>query len=127
MSSKENAYLAQIIPVLPVGNVLVALEFYLGKLKFDLIYTNQERDPHYAVLVRDGIRLHLKKHNFEHSGPLAPVVLRIKVQGIQVLFNQYRLMGVFHNHTSLEEKPWGTLEFGFYDPYKNRLIFYHPL
>ena len=40
------------------------------------------------------------------------------------LFKEYRLMGVFNNHTSLEEKPWGSLEFTIYDPFKNELVFY---
>ena len=128
MSSPNGAYLAQITPVLPVKNVLNALEFYIKKLKFELVFIDEERNPKYAGIRRNNIALHLQWHDaseWEISNNRQ--MLRIQVQGIEALYKEYQLMGVFHNHTSLEEKPWGTLEFAFYDPYKNGLIFYHSL
>lgn len=128
MSSPNGAYLAQITPVLPVKNVLNALEFYIKKLKFELVFIDEERNPKYAGIRRNNIALHLQWHDaseWEISNNRQ--MLRIQVQGIEALYKEYQLMGVFHNHTSLEDKPWGTLEFAFYDPYKNGLIFYHSL
>lgn len=128
MSSPNEAYLAQITPILPVKNVLNALEFYIKKLKFKLVFIDEERNPKYAGIRRNNIALHLQWHDAsEWEISKDRPMLRIQVQGIEALYKEYQLMGVFHNHTSLEEKPWGTLEFAFYDPYKNGLIFYHSL
>ena len=125
MSASNSDYLAQIIPILPVKDVLEALEFYIKKLGFELVFIDEERQPRYAGIRHNNIALHLQRHEAsEWEQDKNRPMLRIQVQGIESLYKKYQLMGVFHNHTSLEEKPWGTLEFAFYDPFKNGLIFY---
>ena len=126
MAVKKNGYLEQITPVLAVQDMLVSLEFYVQKLGFDLVFVNEERKPLYAVLRRNNVAIHLQWHDAEYwlQAKNKPR-LRIQVQAIEDLFEEYRLKGVFHNHTALEEKPWGTVEFSFYDPSQNVLIFYH--
>lgn len=54
-------------------------------------------------------------------------MLRIVVENIEELFEEYKDLGVFHDKTSLKATPWGTKEFAFYDPYMNGLTFYRDL
>lgn len=126
MSKKEKGYLAQITPILPVADVLEALEFYVQKLDFEILFFDEEKAPRYAGIRRDNIIIHLQRYKAEDPKTLhGPVVLRIQVQAVRALYEEYKLKGVFHNHTALEETPWNTLEFAFNDPFKNGLIFYH--
>tara|TARA_R110000765_G_scaffold86507_1_gene166351 strand:+ start:1195 stop:1581 length:387 start_codon:yes stop_codon:yes gene_type:complete len=125
MAVNKNGYLEQIIPVLAVKDVLESLEFYVQKLGFTLVFVNEERKPLYAVLRRNNVAIHLQWHAPEYWTAFNNKPrIRIQVQAIDDLFEEYRLKGVFHNHTALEERPWGTTEFSFYDPSQNVLIFY---
>ncbi|MGO4911807.1 glyoxalase superfamily protein [Leeuwenhoekiella sp. W20_SRS_FM14] len=126
MGNSTEALLTQITPVLYVSDVLEALEFYLKKLGFDLVFIDEERNPNYAGIRRNKITIHFKRFNLNqfYDNSKNSTIIRIHVQTIEKLFKEYRLMGVFNNHTSLEEKPWGSLEFTIYDPFKNELVFY---
>ena len=126
MGNSTEALLTQITPVLYVSDVLEALEFYLKKLGFDLVFIDEERNPNYAGIRRNKITIHFKRFDLNHlyGNSKNSTIIRIHVQTIEKLFKEYRLMGVFNNHTSLEEKPWGSLEFTIYDPFKNELVFY---
>ncbi|WP_028374813.1 glyoxalase superfamily protein [Leeuwenhoekiella sp. MAR_2009_132] len=126
MGNSTEALLTQITPVLYVSDVLEALEFYLKKLGFDLVFIDEERNPNYAGIRRNKITIHFKRFDLNHlyDNSKNSTIIRIHVQTIEKLFKEYRLMCVFNNHTSLEEKPWGSLEFTIYDPFKNELVFY---
>ena len=116
----------KVIPVLAVRNVSDAIAYYTGKLGFDLKGTDQEQDPKYAVIGRDGVRLHLQGHDsadFVGEGP----ELRFVVDDVDGLFEEYRTKDVFHAKTALRDTPWGTREFAFYDPDGNGLIFFRDL
>ena len=51
-------------------------------------------------------------------------MLRIYVEDIEALFEDYKTKDVFHINTSLKDTPWRTKEFAFYDLYSNGLTFY---
>jgi len=95
---QQQGYLHQIHPVLPVKNVVDALDFYVNRLGFKIGFADEDRP-----------------------------MLRIVTQNIDALYQEYAQMEVFHEHTSLKETPWGTREFAFYDPFKNGLTFYRDL
>ncbi|MEH6408287.1 MAG: glyoxalase superfamily protein [Leeuwenhoekiella sp.] len=124
MALNKNGYLAQITPVLVVNQVLESLEFYVQKLGFDIVFIDNEKNPSYSVLRRNNIAIHLKLKNPDFI-ETQKTIIRVEVQGINDLFEEYKLKGVFNNHTALEEKPWGTVEFALYDPSQNQLVFYH--
>ncbi|GAA0872090.1 hypothetical protein GCM10009117_12370 [Gangjinia marincola] len=125
---KGNGFLAEVHPVLPVWDVMEALQFYVEKLNFDIGFVDDEKNPRYAGVVRDGIELHLQWHDkSEWDNGMDRPLLRILTQKIKLLYEEYKYAGVFHEYTNLEETDWGTLEFSFYDPFKNALIFYHGL
>ena len=123
-----KGFLKQIHPVLPVKNVNEAIDYYTHKLGFQLSFKDEGDDPKYGGVQRDGIEIHLQWHDpkewdFKIDRPL----LRIYVNHIENLFNDFKTKGVFHNNTALKDTDWNTREFGFYDLFGNGLIFYHDL
>lgn len=123
-----KGYFQEIHPVLPVKDVLQALQFYVGKLGFDIAFTDDKKNPKYAGVTRDNIEIHLQWHHAEEwDVEIDRPMLRFVVQNIEALFKEYTDKDVFHENTSLKETPWGTREFAFYDPYKNGLTFYHDI
>lgn len=120
-----KGYLHQIHPVLPVQNVLAALFFYVNKLGFEILFADDEKDPKYAGVKRDGIEIHLQWHDEkEWELTIDRPMLRIVTQNIENLFDEYKAKEVFHADTILRDTAWGTKEFAFYDLYKNGLTFY---
>ena len=121
-------YLKQIHPVLPVKNVSKAVDFYVNKLGFKLGFTDTTSDKGYAGVSRDAIEIHLQWHDEqEWVVGLDRPMLRIYVEHITLLFEDYKTKDVFHDRTSLRKTPWGTEEFAFYDLYGNGLTFYRDL
>ena len=122
---EERGYLKQIHPVLPVQNVLAALFFYVNNLGFDILFADDPEQPKYAGITRDGIQIHLQWHDEkEWEVEIDRPMLRIETENVDTLFKEYQDKDVFHKDTKLMNSQWGTREFGFYDLYKNGLIFY---
>ena len=122
---EEKGFLHQIHPVLPVWDVVEALDFYVNRLGFRIAFADDAKNPKYAGILRDDVEIHLQWHDkkmwdVEMDRPL----LRIVAQNIEALYNEYSRVDVFHAHTLLRETAWGTREFAFYDPFKNGLTFY---
>lgn len=122
---QTKGYLHQIHPVLPVMDVVEALDFYVNRLGFKIAFADDSKRPKYAGILRDGIEIHLQWHNAtEWEVEVDRPMLRIVAQNIELLFEEYSQKDVFHAHTLLRETAWGTKEFAFYDPFKNGLTFY---
>lgn len=123
-----KGYLHQIHPVLPVKNVVEALDFYVNRLGFKIGFADDSKNPTYAGVLRDGIEIHLQWHDAkEWEVEIQRPMLRIVTQNIEALFNEYAEKDVFHPHTLLRETAWGTREFAFYDAFDNGLTFYRDL
>jgi hypothetical protein len=54
-------------------------------------------------------------------------MLRFVVDDPDALLEEYKAKGLVPEGTSVEDKPWGTREFGFFDPDGNGLTFYRDL
>lgn len=110
-------------PVLGVTNAALAAEFYT-RLGFSATLI----DASYAVVTRDDVELHLQWNDAAglKEGVDQPMY-RFLVRDVDLLFNEYQPLGVFHDRTALRDTPWGTREFAFYDPDGNGLTFYKPL
>lgn len=122
---ETKGYLHQIHPVLPVKEVVEALAFYVNRLGFKIGFADDAKNPTYAGVLRDGIEIHLQRHDAkEWEVEVDRPTLRIVSQNIEALYNEYAEKDVFHAHTLLRETAWGTREFAFYDPFKNGLTFY---
>ena len=120
-----KGYLHQIHPVLPVKDVVEALDFYVNRLGFKIGFADDAKNPKYAGVLRDGVEIHLQWHDAkEWDLKIDRPMLRIVAQNIEELYSEYGDKDVFHAHTLLRETAWGTREFAFYDPFKNGLTFY---
>ena len=123
---ENHSSLLEINPVLPSGNMHRDIEFYEGKLGFKKVFDfkEKENDPStYAVLWRENTAIHLQY--FPDKESVTSSQIRIRVKHIETLYREYKEKGVIHSH--LEAKPWGTRDFGLYDPSMNALVFFENL
>jgi catechol 2,3-dioxygenase-like lactoylglutathione lyase family enzyme len=120
--------LVAVQPVLPSRDVALAVAWYVHKLGFHMQYTDQPTAPRYAVLLRDGVELHLQWADEAQFPPgLDRPMLRFPVDDILALYAEYSRKGVFHENTALKRTAWKTEEFAFYDRDGNGLTFYRAL
>jgi catechol 2,3-dioxygenase-like lactoylglutathione lyase family enzyme len=104
------------------------IHYYTDKLGFKLAFKDAGDAPGYAGVARDGIEIHLQWHDEnDWIDGMDSVSLRIYVDDVDVLFEEYKTASVFHERTILKDTPWNTREFGFYDQDKNGLVFYRDL
>ncbi|MCC1484540.1 glyoxalase superfamily protein [Winogradskyella immobilis] len=123
-----EAYLKQVYPILPVKDVLETVDYYVNQLGFTLGFKDVGDHPNYAGVIRDGIEIHFQWHSdAEWANGLTTQMLRIYVDEIDILFEEYSTKNVFHNNTKLQNTSWGTKEFAFYDINTNGLTFYKDL
>lgn len=121
-------FLKAIHPILPVKKVNDAIDFYCDKLDFTIAFRDPTDPNGYAGVKRDSIEIHLQWHDEkEWEESIDRPMLRIYVDNIEELFEEYNGKGVFHKSTSLKKMPWGTKEFAFYDLFGNGLTFYRDL
>lgn len=126
------------VPVLPVRDVRHAADFYVAQLGFTLAYA----DGGYAVLVRNGVEVHLwaaTDDAWQQPGRKNPVVsgaesflagtgsCRIRVDGIELLHEACRAAGIVHPNGRLANKPYGLTEFAVLDGDGNLLTFFAPI
>lgn len=125
------------VPVLPVAAIAPATGFWRDRLGFKIDHA----DEGYAVLVRDGIEVHLWAARDEtwRDRPDRPLVTgaesflagtasaRVLVRGIDTLFEEMRDAGVLHPNGPLADKPYGLREFAILDLDGNLVTFFEPL
>ncbi|WP_422079580.1 glyoxalase superfamily protein [Ulvibacterium sp.] len=125
---KIKGYLHQIHPVLPVKDVVEALDFYVNRLGFKIAFADDSKNPKYAGILKDAVEIHLQWHDAaEWELAVDRPMLRIVTENIEQLYAEYSEKDVFNAHTLLRETAWGTKEFAFYDPFKNGLTFYRDI
>ncbi|WP_296386756.1 VOC family protein [Winogradskyella sp.] len=125
MDTNKQGYLKQIHPVLPVKDITKTIDYYVSKLGFKLAFTDTTDANGYAGVGRDGIEIHLQWHDsIEWENGFNTQMLRIYVEHIEQLFEEYKTKNVFHKNTTLKSTPWRTKEFAFYDLFGNGLTFY---
>ena len=120
----SKGYIQIVHPVLPVRDVVASLKYYVEKLGFQIAFTDDQYNPMYAGITRDGIEIHLQWHDSANWAKMNACSLRFVIRDIDALYEEYQTKGVFHKQTSLKETAWGTREFAFYDPDMNGLTFY---
>ena len=125
----SRARLTGVIPVLPARDVSEAVQFYVERLGFELVFQDSQDRPQYAGVRRGGVELHLQfqfPEDFE-AGTAGQAMLRLVVDNPDTLFLEYQDRGVFHDQTQLSDTPWGTREFAFWDLNHNGLTFMRDL
>ncbi|TCJ12701.1 glyoxalase/bleomycin resistance/extradiol dioxygenase family protein [Flaviaesturariibacter flavus] len=113
--------LRSIIPVLPSADIARDINWYAAHTGF----THRYSDGMYAVLQRDGLVLHLQWHADTPGDPLlGGSVIRVWVKNIRPLFDEFVQRGTVAADDFRASTPWGTNEFGFFDPNKNAVFLF---
>lgn len=131
--------LKRTIPALPVVNVAKAILFYESKLGFKA----RHQEKYFAILVRDGIELHLWAacdKSWKFMWPLkwfrpiwsgaesfiaGTASCRIEVEGINDFYKEFKQNSVLHSpDTVVVEQYWGDTDFSVVDNYGNLITLF---
>lgn len=125
MSPAELLY---VNPILPTTAIETSISFYTRKLGFSVSFRDCSAPENYVGVRRGGVELHLQYQREEDMPKPGTLMIRMVVDDPHALFTEFESQGVFkdpRNHgTSVEEKPWGTIEFSLCDCNGHGLIFY---
>ena len=109
-----------IIPVLPSADISRDLEWYEKQAGFTRLFNH---DNMYAAMVREQQEIHLQWHADTEEDPLlGGSVIKIFVENIQPIFEEFVTRGTVPPDKLRRNTPWGTHEFGFYDPNNNAVF-----
>jgi catechol 2,3-dioxygenase-like lactoylglutathione lyase family enzyme len=115
----SHASLRVAIPVLASLDIAKTIQFYCSVLGFTKIY---EELSVYGIVQRDAVQIHFwccsERHIAENTS------CRIQVTAVDELYAEYQPKQVIHPHAPLQEKPWGTREFGIADEDGNLITFF---
>ena len=112
--------LTRIAPELPVENMEAAIEYYVGRLGFEIAARLPDSD--YAILERDDVALHL----FEaQAGTHTPVAIHAFASGLDELHAELTDRGALVTR-GIVRQPWGNREFRVTDPTGNMIKFTEP-
>jgi catechol 2,3-dioxygenase-like lactoylglutathione lyase family enzyme len=113
--------------VLGSRDVAASIRFY-GQLGFVRAFADDVRNPRYAAVVRDGVELHLQRHDakeWAHTGDRP--AYRFLVADVDGRYREFGEAGVLDNITPVSNTSWGAREFHVRDPDRNGLQFYRAL
>lgn len=108
-----------VVPVLPSQSIQRDTQWYFEHTGFETVYM----DDLYAVLRRELVYIHLQWHEDTEEDPLlGGSVVRIFVNEIQTIFEEFIKRGTVHRKDLKMNTAWGTNEFGFYDLNNNAVF-----
>jgi catechol 2,3-dioxygenase-like lactoylglutathione lyase family enzyme len=114
-----SATFAGAVPILPARDTAATAAFYRDRLGFTVAHV----EAGYAIVERNEVQLH-----FWGPSGIDPAetdgMCRIRVDGIEALYDEFQAEGLVHPNAELEEKPWGTREFAITDVDNNLVTFY---
>ncbi len=109
-----------IIPVLPSADIKRDLLWYKEKTGFEPLFG----DHMYAGIRKGNLEIHLQWHADTEDDPLlGGSVIKIFVENVQELFDEFVQIGTVPSNKLRRNTPWGTHEFSFYDLNKNAIFF----
>ncbi len=107
------------VPIIPARDTATSVAWYRDHLEFDVVHLEEE----YAIVERDRVGIH-----FWGPSGIEPAesdtMFRIRVDGIDELYEHCRANEIVHPNAPLEEKPWGAREFAVVDADGNLLTFF---
>ena len=117
----NKTQLLNIIPVLPSADIPRDLKWYEEKAGFQTLFNH---DNMYASIAREHMEIHLQWHADTPEDPLlGGSVIKLFVKGIRPVFDEFVKRGTVGADKLRLNTPWGTNEFGFYDPNNNAVFF----
>jgi catechol 2,3-dioxygenase-like lactoylglutathione lyase family enzyme len=123
---------------LPVRDMVRSVEFYRDKIGLP----PRHQEDGFAILSRDAIEVHLWQANDESwrtrksdkpiiSGAESFIAgtasCRIRVEGVEELYDMLRPLGIVHDNAPLTDQPWGDRDFAILDPDGNLVTFFQPV
>ncbi|HZG95514.1 MAG TPA: VOC family protein [Mycobacteriales bacterium] len=113
------------VPALPVSDERRAVAFWTGVLGFTEL---MDGDRGLGILRRDAVEVHVWVADGSAPGAerhlAGSASCRLRVTGIDALYERCLRAGVVHPNAPLADKPWGTREFGVLDPDGNLIGLY---
>ena len=115
-------------PILSSADVERDIRWYDEKMGFKVVYSSAnyndaDRPIDYAVLGRQNFYIHLQWHAGTEDDPVHAGAVRIQVQNIKPIFEEFVTRGTVPTEKLRENTPWETNEFGFYDLNNNAIFF----
>jgi uncharacterized glyoxalase superfamily protein PhnB len=123
------AILKAVRPVLGARDVAATVQWYVERLGFICAFDDGGATIRYAGISRDGVEIHLQwqdERYFPAPGEDAPAY-RFLVDDPDTLHAECAGQRGLRPTAALRDTPWGTREFGVYDPNGHGLHFYKPL
>lgn len=117
MSKKTKFHL--VAPVLSSSDIDMDIIWYKEKIGKEVIY----REDWYAVLRWENLWIHLQWHIGIDEDPIHSSVIKIYVEGIDSIFQEFIKRGTDTKEKLKYNTPWQTNEFAFYDLNKNAIYF----
>jgi uncharacterized glyoxalase superfamily protein PhnB len=112
------ATIKQVVPVLPVANMLDSLGWWTAVCGFNELFRHTE-DATYVGIVRQGIELHLALVTDPETARTTgrQTMIRFHIDDLDTFYADFkRRGGLVPANGELQIKPWGAREFGAYDP-----------
>ena len=111
--------LTDIIPKLPMRDIIATKEYYINKLGFDEMADYGD----YLLIKKDNIEIHF--FEFKDLNPSENYgQVYIRTNDIDKLYQKLLDNKIpIHPNGHLETKPWGQIEFSLLDPDNNLLTF----
>ena len=117
MSGASRVEFRSAIPKHAAGDIPRAVQFYEEALGFARLFVLDD----YAAVARGPVEIHLWRCADRYIAE--NTACRVNVEGIDVLYEEYRPKGVIHPNGGLETKPWGFREFTVLDLDGNAITF----
>ena len=117
-AAEMDATIKQAIPILPAGDTVESLKWWVEVCGFTEIFRDTT-PPNYAGIQRGGAQLHISGMDDKALARTVgeQTMVRIAVTGIEDLYAEYQKRGgKVHPNGPLQRKPWGTKEFTAVDP-----------
>ena len=112
------ATIKQVVPVLPVADMLKSLGWWTAVCGFNELFRDTE-EATYVGLIREGIELHL---GLVTASLLAhtiggQIMIRFHIDDLDTFYADFkRRGGQVPASADLQIRPWGAREFGTFDP-----------
>lgn len=114
----DAPHLLSATPVLASLDIARSVAFFCTKLGFTVMHAEPGI---YGIVTRDNVQIHFWA--CADRAIAEATSCRVRVRGIDQLYEQVEPLGIVHPHAPLSVKPWGTREFGVLDPDGNLLTF----
>ena len=112
------------VAVLPTDDLDRDIKWYAEYTGFVKRFINDG----YAGLYRDGMEIHLQWHAGTEDDPVnGGSVVKFFVTDLEAVFKEFVERGTVKEHKLHKNTPWGTHEFGFFDPNNNAIFFVEDL